>query len=70
MQNYIVQKGNYDFLKYFVLFFPYSPLEEIKSYLQENYDRLLHSERTFESNQFKKMICWYDYIKNYVIHLK
>lgn len=66
IDDFIEKNGIYDFMKYFVLFYPKIGLDEIQKFIFQNYDRLLHSENGFESSQFKKMICWYDYLSNYV----
>lgn len=63
--KYVEKEGDYNFMKHFTVFSE-TPIEEIRQYLCNNYDKLLHSEKTFESSQFKKMICWYDYITNYL----
>lgn len=70
IDEYIQKNGVYEFLKYFTLFYPNNTIDEIHDFLKTNFEKLIHSENGFENSQFKKMICWFDYIKNYKLPIE
>jgi len=65
INEFISDNSRYDFMKYFSLLYPKISLEEFEEFIRENYEELNSSERQMEKQQFKKMICFYDYLKYY-----